>query len=121
MLKAVIYHNTKCSKSNAALHFLLERGIQTNIINYLETPPSSETLKTLLNQLAIEAKALIRFGEPVAKELNLSIDDIRTEQEWVALMVQHSSLIERPIVVINNKAVIARPAELLSDFIHTHI
>ena len=117
MLKAVIYHNTKCSKSNAALKLLLERGVQADIVNYLETPFSAEQLKILLRQLNMEAKALIRLGEPVAKELSLSSADIRDQNDWIDFMVNHPILIERPIVVIGDKAVIGRPPEKVLELI----
>ncbi len=112
-MKAIIYHNTKCSKSNAALKLLLEHDVQTEIVNYLETPLSAEQLKILLCQLNMEAKSLIRFGEPVAEELCLSRNDIRDESEWLSLMVDHPILIERPIIVIGDNAVIGRPPEIL--------
>jgi len=118
--KAIIYHNTQCSKSNAVLNLLLEHGIETRIIHYLETPLSCVMLKNLLNELDMEAKAIIRFGEPVAKELELAIDDIRDEQEWLSMLVQHPVLIERPIVSINKKAVIARPPGRLLDLIRAN-
>jgi arsenate reductase len=110
-LNAIIYHNTSCSKSNAVLNLLLEHGVRVSIVNYLETPLLHDQLKTLLDQIGIEAKALVRFGEPTAKELGLSSNDSRDETGWLALMAEHPILIERPIVVINNKAVVGRPPE----------
>ena len=114
---ATIYHNIKCSKSIAALSLLLERGIDVDIVNYLETPLSLQTLKHLIKQLGIEAKQLIRFGESIAKEANLSIEDSRDEHAWLLLMLENPILIERPIVVMNNKAVIGRPPELVLSLI----
>lgn len=111
-MKALIYHNSKCSKSNAALNLLLEHGVQVSTVNYLETPLSPTQLEILLSQLDIEAKSLIRFSEPLAQQLGLSITDIRDENEWLRLLAEYPILIERPIVVINGKAVIARPPGL---------
>ncbi|MGH8106764.1 MAG: ArsC/Spx/MgsR family protein, partial [Arenimonas sp.] len=111
--KAVIYHNTKCSKSNAALNLLLEHDVDVEIINYLETPLTSSALCVLLQQLDLDAKQIIRFGEPLAAELAIAIDDIRDENEWLAILARHPILIERPIVVINGKAVVARPTETI--------
>ena len=119
MMKARIYHNSTCSKSNAAFNLLIEYGVEVEVINYLETPLHSESLITLLKQLGIEAKKLIRFGEPTAKALGITMDDIRDNDEWIAFMTEHPILVERPIVVINNKAVIARPPEILLDLIQT--
>jgi len=115
--KAVIYHNPKCSKSNAALNLLLEKGVEVDIVDYLETPLSNAAIGKLLEMLGIEAKKLIRFGEPAAKASRLAVDDIRDEQEWIAFMVQNPVLIERPIIVIDNKAVIGRPAEAILEII----
>jgi len=109
--KAVIYHNSKCSKSNAALDLLQENGIDVEVIHYLETPLSETEIADLIVRLGIEAKALIRFNEPVTKELGISPDDQRESHEWIHLMVQHPILIERPIVQMNNHAVIGRPLE----------
>lgn len=118
-MKATIYHNTKCSISNAALALLREQGVDVSIVNYLETPLSSDQLIVLLGQLAIDAKILIRFGEPAAKELGIGFNDNRDENKWLAFMIECPALIERPIVLINNKAVIARPPERLLDLIRS--
>ena len=109
--KAVIYHNSTCSKSNAALNLLRGHGVDVDIVNYLETPLSKMAITELLAQLGIDAKALIRFAEPVAKELGISPDDNRADDEWINFMAQHPVLIERPIVLIDKKAVIGRPLE----------
>ncbi|MGH8051722.1 MAG: arsenate reductase (glutaredoxin) [Arenimonas sp.] len=116
-MKATIYHNSKCSKSNAALTLLHEHGIWVEVIHYIETPLSNEVLHKLLEQLGMEANKLVRFGEPVAQELGITLNDNRDKDEWINLMIEHPILIERPIVVINNKAVIGRPPEILLDLI----
>lgn len=118
--KAVIYHNSTCSKSNAALNLLRERGFEVDVVNYLEAPLSKAAITVLLAQLGIEAKALIRFAEPVAKELGISQDNSRTSEDWINFMVQHPILIERPIVSIDQKAVIGRPLERVIELIGSH-
>ena len=75
--KAVIYHNSTCSKSNAALNLLRDHDIEVDVVNYLETPLSKAAITALLSQLDIEAQALIRFNEPVAKDIGISAADIR--------------------------------------------
>ena len=114
---AVILHNSTCSKSNAALNLLQEHGVEVHVVHYLETPLSKADISLLLAQLGIDAKALIRFGEPVAKELGLSPDDSRSSGDWINLMVQHPVLIERPVVRIGNQAVIGRPLERVLDLL----
>jgi arsenate reductase (glutaredoxin) len=116
-MKAVIYHNTKCSKSNAALDFLLAHTSDVEVINYLETPLCADALRHLLSFLKIEARSLVRFGEPIARELQISIDDKRHDNEWLSLMTRYPVLIERPIVMINDKAIIARPPERVLDLV----
>lgn len=115
--KALIYHNSKCSKSNAALNLLHEHGLEVIVVNYLETPLSAEAIAELLVQLGFEARQLIRFGEPIAIESCLSTNDLRDEQEWISWMVRHPVLIERPLIVIDKKAVIGRPAEAILPLI----
>lgn len=115
--KAVIYHNSTCSKSNAALNLLRDHDVVVDMINYLETPLSKAAIAILLSQLGIEAQALIRFNEPVAKNIGILPSDIRTSEEWINFMSQHPVLIERPIVLIGEKAVIGRPLERVTDLL----
>jgi len=115
--KAVIYHNSTCSKSNAALNLLRDHDVEVDVVNYLEMPLSKAAITILLSQLGIEAQALIRFNEPVAKDIGISPSDIRKGDEWINFMVQHPGLIERPIVLIGEKAVIGRPLERVTDLI----
>lgn len=116
-MKARIYHNPRCSKSRATLGILEEQGVEHEVINYLDTPPSKNALKTILKQLGKEPQEIIRFGESVAKELGISKSDKRTKEEWIALMVAHPILIERPIVVVGEKAALGRPPEQVLSII----
>lgn len=75
------------------------------------------TIGNVLSQLDLEARALIRFGEPIAQELGLSSTDIRDEADWISFMVQYPILIERPIILIGNKAIIGRPPEAVLGLI----
>ncbi len=104
------YHNPRCSKSRQALAILNEHGIEPTIINYLETPPVKATLKTILTQLGIPARQLLRKGEEEYKQLGLA-DESLSEEALIDAMVKHPILIERPIVIANGKAIIARPPE----------
>lgn len=105
-----IYHNNRCSKSRATLALLEERGDEVEVINYLDTPPSTTELTRLLKQLGMTARQLLRTGEAEYQALgldNLSLDD----DALTAAMVAHPRLIERPIVVANGKAALGRPPE----------
>ncbi|MCX7514175.1 arsenate reductase (glutaredoxin) [Frateuria sp. STR12] len=105
-----IYHNSRCSKSRGTLELLQARGIEPEVVNYLDTPPSVAELKTLLRQLGMEPRQLLRTGEPEYKELALA-DPAMNDEAILQAMVSHPKLIERPIVVANGKAVIGRPPE----------
>jgi arsenate reductase (glutaredoxin) len=111
-----IYHNAGCSKSRGALALLEQHGAPFEIVNYLETPPSVAELKTLLSQLGIPARQLLRTGEDIYDEPHLddaSLDD----KALIDAMTKHPRLIERPIVVAHGKAIIGRPPEKVLDFL----
>lgn len=116
MSEFVIWHNINCSKSNAAKNLLDEKKLECNIRNYLENPPSFDELKDVLKKLNMSAFQLIRSGETIYKSLNLQ--NIKDEDELIKIMIENPILIERPIIINENKAVIARPIEKLSDFIN---
>ncbi len=105
-----LYHNPRCSKSREALSLLREQGQEPEIILYLETPPNAKTLKALLSKLGIGARDLLRKGEDAYKELNLA-DEKLSETALIKAMVENPKLIERPIAINGDKAVIGRPPE----------
>lgn len=110
-----IYHNSRCSKSRDSFNFLTEKGIEFETIEYLKTPLTKQELTELLAKLNIPAKDLIRKGEADFKE-NFKGKEL-TEDQWIEAMVQFPKLIERPIVVKGDKAVIGRPIEKVIDLI----
>lgn len=105
-----IYHNPRCSKSRQTLALLEQKGVKANIIEYLKTPPSVETLSTIIQQLGIQPRALLRKSEAIYKELNLK-DESLSNQQLIQAMCDNPKLIERPIVINNGKAKIGRPPE----------
>jgi len=105
-----IYHNPRCSKSRQTLALIEERGISPEIILYLENTPSVPTLKSLLKKLGISARALLRKGEQDYKDNNLS-DTALSDNELLEKMVQFPKLIERPIVIKGDRAILGRPPE----------
>lgn len=90
---------------------LEERGVDIEVIDYLESPPSVEQLAMLLGKLGMSARGITRFGESRAAELGIGKDDARSEQDWIALLAANPILIERPIVDMGEHAVIGRPPE----------
>lgn len=105
-----LYHNPRCSKSREALNLLREQGLEPEVVLYLETPPNAKTLKVLLSKLGIGARDLLRKGEGAYKELNLA-DEKLSEAALIKAMVENPKLIERPIAINGDKAVIGRPPE----------
>lgn len=110
-----IWHNPKCSKSRAAIELLENKSINANVVKYLEQTPTKEQLKDVLSKLKISAKELLRTGEDIYKELNLK--DINDEETLIEIMTKNPILIERPIIIKGDKAVIARPIENLEDLL----
>jgi len=109
-----LYHNTRCSKSRGALELLHERGIEPDVVFYLEQPPSVDTLRDLVAMLGTGARGLLRTGEPEYSELGL--DDPALDDETLLMaMHAHAKLIERPGFVRDGRAVIERPAERVRE------
>ena len=111
-----IYHNPRCSKSRTTLSLIREQGIEPEVVEYLKEIPTAEELGTLLAKLNLKASDIIRKGEAIYKQQfkgkNFS------EEEWIQIMIENPKLIERPIVVKNNKAVLGRPPENVFELIH---
>lgn len=105
-----LYHNNRCSKSREALALLQQSGKDFTLRYYLEQPLSAVELTDLLQALQLSARDLLRSKEDEYKTLGLS-DPTLSEQQLIAAMVQYPRLIERPILQVDQRAVIARPAE----------
>ena len=102
------YHNPRCSKSRAALSLLKGRQLDIKIIDYLKTPPDSSTLHKILEKLGGSAAQLVRTSEKEYQTLNLAQAD---KYRLIDAIVEHPNLMQRPIIVSNNRAVIGRPPE----------
>lgn len=114
-MKLKIYHNPRCSKSRESVNFLEEKNLDFEIIEYLKTPPTSTELQKVLTQLNLDAVQLIRKNEAIYKEKYKG--KVLSEQEWVEAMVEYPKLIERPIIIYGNKAVIGRPLEQVKQLL----
>ncbi|QKX06350.1 arsenate reductase (glutaredoxin) [Aquimarina sp. TRL1] len=110
-----IYHNPRCSKSRQTLAIVEESTKEVNIIKYLDTPPTIEELSEIISLLGIKPIELIRKNEAIWKE-NFKGNEY-SDQELIEIMSQHPKLIERPIVINNNKAVIGRPPENVKNIL----
>ncbi len=109
MSKIQIYHNPRCSKSRQGLEILKEHQADFEIVEYLKNVPIKEELKTIINKLGIKPIDLVRKNEKIWKE-NYKGKDL-TDKEIIQAMVENPKLIERPIVIKGDKAVIGRPPE----------
>ncbi|MFC4728816.1 arsenate reductase (glutaredoxin) [Coralloluteibacterium thermophilus] len=113
----ILYHNPRCSKSRAALDLLQARGLAPRIVRYLETPPTAAELERLLGRLGLDdPRALMRRGEAEYAELALTAPE-RTRAELLEAMAAHPRLIERPILVRGERAVVARPPERVAELL----
>lgn len=115
-MTVIVYHNPRCSKSRATLDLIVERGIEPEIVEYLESPPSVRQLKEIVTKLGIRPRDLLRTGESTWKSLELHAasaeDDVLLEA-----MAEHPILIERPIVVVGDRARIGRPPEAVLEIL----
>lgn len=111
----VIYHNARCSKSRSACEIVAARGIKARIIDYLQTPPDQAELRALLKKLGMRPDELVRRNEGVFKERYAG--KTLSDDEWLAALVRHPILIERPIVVRGAKAVIGRPSAKIDELL----
>ena len=116
MVKNVkIWHNPRCSKSRNAAALLEEKGVEAEVVKYLDTPPSKEEIKEVLKMLGISARELMRTKEDIYKTLDLKNEN--DEEKLIDAMASNPKLIERPIVIKNGKAAIGRPIENILELL----
>ncbi|MBU6429079.1 MAG: arsenate reductase (glutaredoxin) [Cyanobacteria bacterium REEB65] len=111
-----IYHNPRCSKSRRALELLREAEAVFQVVEYLQAPPAAAELDAVLRKLGMEPAELMRKGEDVYSELHLA-DKALSRSEAIAVMVEHPILIERPIVVSGDRALVGRPPERVLELL----
>ena len=112
-MKYTVYHNSRCSKSRCALQYIEDKGNSYELVEYLKTTPDSKELKDILKKLGMKAEDLIRKGESDFKD-NFKGKTL-SESEWIAAMIKYPKLIERPIIILGNKAVVGRPTEKIDE------
>lgn len=116
MSDVTIYHNPVCSKSRGALDILKERGVDHDVVEYLQAPPTRATLARILDLLAGPPADLVRKDKRF-RELGLDAADYTTRDQVVALLLAHPELMERPVVIHGGRAVIARPSERVLELL----
>jgi arsenate reductase len=112
----LVFHNPSCSKSRGALQILADEGIETDVVEYLKAPPDRATLERIVDTIPNPPAELVRKDKRF-KELGLDPADYTERDAVVALLLEHPELMERPVVFHGDRAVIARPSELVLDLV----
>lgn len=115
-MSVTIYHNPRCSKSRQTLALLRDKGFEPEVIEYLKTPPGKKELKDILEKLGLSPRQLLRKNEAAYQDMQLD-DAGLSDDQLMDAMIEHPVLIERPIVLANNQAVIGRPPESVLDIL----
>lgn len=113
--KVVIYHNPRCTKSRETLAIITKKKVKPEIVEYLKATPTADELKSILNKLGVGIQEIIRKKEPLYLE-KFSTKKM-SDEKWIQTLVKNPVLIERPIVVKGNKAIIGRPPEKVLELL----
>lgn len=111
-----ILHNPRCSKSRQTLELLREKGFEPEVQEYLKAPPTADELEEILNRLDMEPRDFMRRNETEYKEHGLD-DDSLSRAALIEAMVRHPKLIQRPVVITDDKAAIGRPPEAVLEIL----
>jgi arsenate reductase (glutaredoxin) len=112
----LVFHNPSCSKSRGALQILADEGIETDVVEYIKAPPDRATLERIVDSIPNPPADLVRKDKRF-KELGLDAADYTERDAVVALLLEHPELMERPVVFRGDRAVIARPSELVLELV----
>ena len=115
-MKVMIYHNPRCSKSRQTLEILQIRNVDIEIIEYLNSPPTSHKLQEILQLLGMSPRELMRKNEEPYRSNNLNAPDLAND-ELTEFLIKYPILIERPIALANERAIIGRPSERVLEII----
>lgn len=117
MTKPLVYHNPSCSKSRGALEILAEKGVDAEVVKYLDTPPDRAALERIIDAIDDPPAALVRTDDKKFKELGLKPSDYTDRDAVIGLLLEHPALMQRPVVFVGERAVIARPSEKVLDLL----
>lgn len=115
-MNVTLYHNPRCSKSRETLALLNQHGATVHVVEYLATPPTADTLRTLARQLGVAPRDMMRSGEAPYRELGLGDDSVDDDALFHAI-TKHPILLQRPIAVVGDRAAIGRPPEAVLDLL----
>ncbi len=115
MAEVTIYHNPRCTKSRQALQVAEELGVEVDVVRYLETPPDEAALRSIIAKLEDPPSDLVRREK--WSELGVSADDVATTDGVVGVLVEHPELLQRPLLVTADTAIIGRPTERVGELL----
>lgn len=115
-MKPVLYHNPRCSKSRETLALLEQRGVELNVVHYLDEPPDVATLKAMAAALDGPVSSLVRPGEAPWQEAGLSPAEL-SDDELFEFIARHPRVLQRPVLVVGNRARIGRPPERVLEIL----
>ena len=117
MSDVTIFHNQACSKSRGALAILEEQGVHADVVRYLETPPDRATLERIIDAIDDEPRALVRTDDDKFKALGIAKADVTTREQVIDVLLAHPEIMQRPVVFVGDRAVIARPSERVLELL----
>lgn len=112
-----VFHNQACSKSRGALEILDQRGVSYDVIKYLESPPDRATLERILDAIPDEPQALVRIDDAKFKALGIAKAGVTTRDQVIDVLLAHPEVMQRPVVFVSGRAVIARPSEKVLELL----
>ena len=115
MADVTIYHNPRCTKSRQAMQVVEELGADVDVVRYLETPPDAATLRAIVDKLEDDPADLVRREH--WSDLGVTADDLSTSDGVVDVLVAHPQLLQRPLLVTPDRAIIGRPTERVRDLL----
>jgi arsenate reductase (glutaredoxin) len=115
MAAVTIYHNPRCTKSRQAMQVIDELGVDVDVVRYLDAPPDAATLREILSKLEDDPAELVRHDD--WEELGVSAADVATDDGVVDVLVAHPRLLQRPLLVTSDTAIIGRPTERVRDLL----
>jgi arsenate reductase len=113
----VVFHNQVCSKSRGALQILEERGVEHEVVRYIEAPPDRATIEKILDAIPDEPRALVRTDDDKFKALGIPKADVTTREQVIDVLLAHPEVMQRPVVFVGKRAVIARPSEKVLELL----
>ncbi|HEX6311360.1 MAG TPA: arsenate reductase (glutaredoxin) [Acidimicrobiia bacterium] len=116
MDEMLVYHNPSCSKSRGALEILGERGVDTDVVEYLKAPPDRAALERIVDSIPDPPAELVRKDQRF-KDLGLDAADYTDRESVIALLLEHPELMQRPVVFRGDRAVIARPSDRVLELL----